>query len=102
MSFCALDFVRGGTVATVAAAAVGLTACGGSAQTLDSARIERAIEKSILKQRGLHSEVSCPRGIKQKKGTVFSCAAKLKSGTTRFVVTLDDAHGAAHWVGVRR
>lgn len=86
------------------AIALGLAACGGSSRPkiLDTERIERAIEQSVLQKRHLHAQVSCPAGIEQKKGVVFRCTAVYKSGQNPFVVTQDDSRGAVHWVGVSK
>ncbi len=85
------------------AASVLLTACGsvespssGSVKIptiLNTEKVERAIEGSSLAQRGRHVHVSCPSGVTQKKGSVFSCAAVFNRTTTRFVVTQLDASG---------
>lgn len=70
----------------------------GSHTTLNSEKIERAIEHSSLDQRGQYAKVSCPRGVQQKKGLVFSCTAVVpKHGSTRFVVTELDGSGHVHY-----
>jgi hypothetical protein len=71
-----------------------LVACGSSesSATLDAGKVERAIERSSLAQRGVRPKVSCPAEIAQEKGLVFSCTAVAKGIGTNFVVTqLDDA-----------
>jgi Domain of unknown function (DUF4333) len=84
-------------------AGVGVTACGSSSpKILDTERVERAIEQSVLQKRGLRTQVSCPSGTEQKKGVVFRCTAVYKGGVTPFVVTEDDSRGAVHYVGVRK
>ena len=94
--------IRLGTRALGAVAAVvlalGLGACGSDTSdspvqvtTLDTAKIESAIEDSILEQRGVHARVSCPV-VQQKKGLGFACDAVVGSKTTKFSVTqLDDS-----------
>jgi hypothetical protein len=80
-------------------ASLGLVACGSTSKVtiLDTEKIERAIERSSLEQRGQHVQVSCPSGVHQKKGLVFSCRTLGPNGGTRFVVTqLDDA-GHVHY-----
>ena len=87
------------TAAVVAAA--GVAGCGGgNTKILDTERVERAIEQTVLQKRHLKSTVSCPSGIEQKKGLVFRCIATFKGGQTPFVVT-EDAGGAVHYVGVK-
>jgi hypothetical protein len=65
---------------------------------IDGEKVERAIERSSLAQRGQHVVVSCPSGVYQQKGRKFTCEATSSRGpiadrvTTRFdVVQLDDA-----------
>lgn len=66
---------------------------------LDTEKVERAIERSSLSQRGAHAVVSCPAGVHQKKGRAFSCTAVLKGESTRFAVTQVDGSGRVHYVG---
>jgi hypothetical protein len=90
-------------LATLIPTAAGLSACGGSdsnKKILDTERVERAIEASILEKRQLRAQVSCPSGTEQKKGITFRCAATYKGGSNPFVVTEDDDKGAVHWEGV--
>lgn len=68
---------------------------------LDTQRIERAIERSIMGQRGLTSHVTCPKDVPQKTAYVFSCIAKLDVGNTRFIVIENNSKGSARWVGVK-
>ena len=81
------------------AASLAVTACGSSESPtiLNTEKVERAIERSSLAQRGQHAEVSCPSGVHQKKGLVFSCTAVVKRGSTRFVVTELDGSGHVHY-----
>ena len=92
------------------AASSAVTACGSSASPtavraggsaaptiLDTEKVERAIERASLAQRGTHAQVSCPSGVHQKKGLVFSCTAVVESGSTRFVVTELDGAGQVHY-----
>lgn len=75
----------------------GLTVLGcGSSQPpriLDTEKVERAIEGSILAQRQQRARVSCPAGVQQRKGLVFFCTALVARRSTRFVVTQRDAAG---------
>lgn len=77
--------------------AVGLlpAACGssGSIPTLDTGKIERAIVRSSLVQRGQHAQVSCPSAMPQVEGLRFSCVAMVGSVGTRFVVVQLDGFG---------
>jgi hypothetical protein len=81
------------------AASLAVSACGspGSPTILDTEKVERAIEQSSLAQRGKHARVSCPSGVHQKKGLVFSCTAVVARGSTRFVVTETDGSGNVHY-----
>ncbi|CAN5541433.1 hypothetical protein BH10ACT11_BH10ACT11_11410 [soil metagenome] len=73
----------------------GGTATGGAA--LNTAKVESAIQESILKQRGVQAQVSCPADVEQKKGIVFSCDAVVDSDTTEFTVTQTDDDGNVHY-----
>ena len=86
-----------------AAAALAVAGCGGSdkPKNLDTERVERAIEQSILQKRHLAARVTCPSGIELKKGKTFRCIATYKGGRTPFVVTEEDDRGAVRYVGVR-
>lgn len=84
------------------AASLGLGACGGSSPAkaptiLNTEKIERSIEQSSLAQRGKHAQVSCPSGVHQKKGLVFTCTALVRRSSTRFVVTQLDGAGNVHY-----
>jgi hypothetical protein len=72
-----------------------LSACGSSSSVtnLNTEKIEGAIEQSSLAQRGARVQVTCPAGIHQQKGLVFSCVAILGHSSTRFVVTELDSSG---------
>ncbi len=85
----------------LAAAALGLCACGSSAQDrpriLDTEKVERAIERSSWSQRGRLPRVSCPAGVEQREGVVFACTATVAGEVTRFVVTELDGDGRVHY-----
>jgi hypothetical protein len=73
-------------------------ACGGDDDPeevviLDTKRVERAIEQSILEQRDLKADVDCPSGVHQGKGLTFNCVATTKDGRTTFVVQQKDDEG---------
>jgi hypothetical protein len=82
-----------------AAASLTVVACGSAASLtiLDTEKVERAIERSSLAQRGTRVQASCPSGVHQKKGLVFSCTAVAKRGSTRFLVTTLDASGRVRY-----
>jgi hypothetical protein len=81
-----------------------LAACGSSesAAVLDTSKIERAIERSSLAQRGIRPKVSCPPEIAQEKGRVFSCTAVVGGVGTRFVVTQQDDVGGVRYEAPRQ
>jgi hypothetical protein len=76
-----------------------IAGCGGSDSPaeapviLDTKRVERAIEESILTKRGVTADVDCPSGVHQGKGLTFDCVATTKSGKTSFVVKQPDGNG---------
>ena len=82
------------------AAGLAVGACGssGAGDILDTEKVERAIERSSLAQRGIHAQVSCPSAVRQRKGLVFACAAKVDRHATRFVVTQLDGSGHVRYV----
>jgi hypothetical protein len=76
--------------------------CGGSSDAptiLDTEKVERAIEGSSLAQRGQRPSVSCPSGVHQQKGLVFSCTARVGTASSRFEVTQVDGSGRVRYVG---
>lgn len=90
--------------AIVPVATLVLAGCGGSDKPtviLDTERVERAIEQSVLQKRGLEARVSCPSGVHQGKGLTFECTATLKNGAvTRFEVRQTDDLGHVTYVGL--
>jgi hypothetical protein len=90
---------RSSVAGVVVAASLAVTACGSSGSTtiLNTEKIERAIEHSSFAQRGKHAQVTCPSGVHQKKGLVFSCTAVVGGSSTRFVVTELDRSGHVHY-----
>jgi uncharacterized lipoprotein YajG len=85
-----------------ALALVCLAGCGGTTRTvnvttpatiLDTERVERAIEASILQQRHVSATVTCPSGVVQRQGVTFVCIATTQKGTTPFDVTQTDSAG---------
>jgi hypothetical protein len=103
----------GGSLATgvLIAATFTLSACGSSGTPtgakssgapasltiLNTEKVERAIEQSSLTQRGKRPQVSCPSGVHQQKGLVFTCTAVVKRDSTRFLVTQLDGSGQVHY-----
>jgi hypothetical protein len=86
----------------VAAAGVAVSACGSAeAPTmLDTEKVERAIERSSLAQRGIEAHVSCPSAVRQRKGSQFSCTGIVRErGSTRFLVTELDDSGHVRYEG---
>ena len=83
-------------VATLVAFAC-LSACGSSARTLNSTKVERAIAKSILEQRNIHALVACPARVPQTSGHVFTCTARLDVGTYPVSVTEIDGNGRVRY-----
>lgn len=81
------------------AASLAVTACGSSQSPtiLNTEKVERAIAKSSLAQRGKRAQVSCPSGVQQTKGLVFSCTAVVRGDSTQFVVTQLDGSGRVHY-----
>src|SRR2546423_7250151 len=91
-----------------------LAACGSSSKSsstngktnLNTARVQRSIEQSILTQRHLRAKVVCPAAVPQEKGRTFECVATtetikppVKKGKTPFVVTVQNANGYVTYEG---
>ncbi len=74
-------------------ATVWLSACGSSVRNLDTANVERAIAKSILRERDLYVTVGCPSRVPRKAGRVFTCTARLDVGTYPVTATEVDGSG---------
>jgi hypothetical protein len=83
------------------AASLAVGACGSSESPtiLNTEKVERAIERSSLAQRGAHAVVTCPSGVHQKQGLVFSCTAVVRRDSTQFVVTELDGSGHVRYEG---
>ncbi|MFL5824252.1 MAG: hypothetical protein ACJ764_12525 [Solirubrobacteraceae bacterium] len=91
--------------------ALALAGCGGSGHptantptatahgTLDTSRVARAIQASILAQRHIHATVSCPHNVPLRKGWHFVCFATTGAGQTPFVVTEVNGRGSTTYVG---
>ncbi|MBV9193420.1 MAG: DUF4333 domain-containing protein [Solirubrobacterales bacterium] len=86
-------FLAGAAVMALVALAAGLWNGTSNPVILDTERVEQAIGASILQQRHLHSNVSCPVNIKQHEGVVFYCEATVGSRNYPVVVTQVDGKG---------
>ncbi len=87
-----------GGFALATALAVGACGSTSTAPILNTERIERAIEQATLTQRNKRVNVSCPSGVLQKKGVVFTCTAAYKGGSGSFIVTETDGAGRVHYL----
>jgi Domain of unknown function (DUF4333) len=69
---------------------------------LDTAKVEHAIEASILDQRRVRAMVSCPSEVLQQAGVRFRCTARIDGGARGypFVVSETDNAGHLRYVGV--
>jgi hypothetical protein len=55
--------------------------CGKTTRTLSAKKIETAIKRGIeTNHRGVHVTVTCPSGVKVKKGDVFTCHVRATTG----------------------
>jgi hypothetical protein len=88
---------RATAAAILVAASIAGAGCGGnsagSPTILNTEKVERAIEHSTFAQRGQEAHASCPSGVHQTKGLVFTCTATTAKGSTPFTVTELDASG---------
>jgi len=80
-------------LALALAAGVLLAACGSSEPKLDTGRVERAVQASILAQRGLRTTVTCPSDVPLKAGYSFTCNANLDVGTYPVTVVVTNSKG---------
>jgi hypothetical protein len=92
-------------LASALACALLLGACGSSGtKNLDVAKVERAIERSIMSQRHLAAAVVCPGSVPQKPGK-FACIATTVSPKTHrqvktpFLVTVHNDKGWVSYIG---
>jgi len=113
MIVCALPR-RTAAVLLMALGCAALTsACGSSSSsstssggTVDTARVARAIEGSVLTRRHIHATVVCPAAVAIETGKTFECVATSRSTTkpfaaikTPFVVTIQNSKGYVTYVG---
>ncbi len=66
---------------------------------LNTGKVERAIEASIVSQRRLRASVSCPPGVLQQSGLTFTCTASVNGKPYPFEVTETDGNGHVKYVG---
>jgi len=88
-----LAFIAGAGVLAAVAALAGWWNATSTPVILNTVKVERSIEASILSQRHLASTVSCPVNIVQKAGVVFDCVATVGGRHFRVVVTETDSNG---------
>jgi hypothetical protein len=93
-----LAFLAGAGLLAIVAVVAGWWSSSSSPVILNTVRVERSIEASILAQRHLASTVSCPVNIVQKAGVVFDCVATVRGRQFTVVVTQTDGHGHVVYV----
>ena len=93
-----LAFMAGAGVLAAVAALAGWWSGTSTPVILNTVKVERSIESSILSQRHLASTVSCPVNIVQKAGVVFDCLATVGSRQFQVVVTETDSNGHVVYV----
>jgi hypothetical protein len=93
-----LAFLAGAGVLAVVAIAAGWWNGTSAPVILNTIRVERSVEASILAQRHLSSTVSCPVNIVQKAGVVFNCVATVGRRQFQVVVTETDNNGHVVYV----
>jgi hypothetical protein len=82
-------------VAAIAVAAAAATGCGGGTKdaTVKTSTVQRSIAASILSQRHVPTDVSCPTRVPSVTGIGFTCVAKLDAGTYPVAVVVKDSKG---------
>lgn len=93
-----LAFIAGAGVLAFVALVAGWWNRGSAPVILNTDKVERSIEASILSQRRLASTVRCPVNIVQKSGVVFRCVATVRGRNFQVVVTQTDAKGHVVYV----
>jgi hypothetical protein len=100
-------------VLTTVAFAAALSACGSKSSTssttatnVDTAKVARSIEESIVAQRHLKATVVCPVTVPAEQGKTFNCVATTHTTKapqtpvkTTFVVTVQNSRGGVTYVG---
>jgi len=97
---------------TALACAALLSACGSSKSSstvttkLDTARVARSIEGTLLEKRKIHATVACPEAVPQKVGGTFECIATFRApkpphalSKAPFIVTIQTSRGYVTYVG---
>jgi hypothetical protein len=101
-----------GALAALSCAAL-FSACGSSNSStsttvanLDTTRIAKSIEESVLTERHLHVSVTCPSAVPQEKGKTFVCIATsqttkkpITTVKTPFTVTVQNDKGYVTYKG---
>jgi hypothetical protein len=88
-----LTFIAGAGVMAAVAVAAGWWHSTSTPVVLNTDRVARSIQASILSQRHLDSTVSCPHNIIQKAGVVFECDATVHGHQFNVFVTETDGDG---------
>jgi Domain of unknown function (DUF4333) len=70
-----------------------LVGCGSNSSTMSTAQIEKAITRTILRQRNVQTTAHCPPKVQRKAGVEFTCTAKLEVGSYPIAVTETDSRG---------
>ena len=101
-------------VLTLLVLAAVLSACGSKSSTsstpakvnVDTAKVARSIEQSILAQRHLPATVVCPVTVAAERGKTFECVATTHTAKkpqtpvkTPFIVTVQNNRGGVTYVG---
>jgi len=63
---------------------------------LNIAKVQRAIEASILSQRHLRSTVSCPAEVLQRAGLAFRCTVVIDGQARRYTFVVSEVDNAGH------
>lgn len=67
--------------------------------TLDIDRVEAAIRRSVLRQRGVRTTVRCPTEVLQQQGLAFTCTASARGRRYAFTVSELDGTGRVRYSG---
>ena len=108
-----LRAARAATVAGAALACAALVgACGGSSSNesttpkanVDTAKVARAIEGTLIEKRHVKGTVTCPAPMPAVPGSTFECIAKITgakhtTSTSPFLVTIQNNRGYVTYVG---
>jgi hypothetical protein len=102
-----------GVVITALGCAALVSACGGSTESpgaaktnVDTARVARSIEGTLVEKRHVHSKVVCPATVAAVPGGTFECIATITAAKpphvvtrTPFLVTVQNNRGYVTYVG---